>query len=80
MVFEVVYNYLNMGWRFRRSINILPGVRLNIGKKSMGVSIGGKGMRYSVNTKGQRRVTTSILGTGISYSTSLDNKDDDSKR
>lgn len=56
-----------MGLRFRKSIKIVPGVRLNIGKKSVGVSAGVKGYRKSINSSG--RVTTSI-GTpvaGVSY-------------
>ena len=32
-----------MGLRFRKSIKILPGVKLNLGKKSAGVSVGTKG-------------------------------------
>ena len=56
-----------MGLRFRKSVKIAPGVRLNIGKKSVGVSAGVKGYRKSINSSG--RVTTSI-GTpvsGVSY-------------
>jgi len=56
-----------MGFRFRKSIKIAPGVKLNVNKKSMGISVGGKGVRYSVNTKGKRSTTFSIPGTGISY-------------
>lgn len=56
-----------MGLRLRKSVKIAPGVRLNIGKKSVGVSAGVKGYRKSINSSG--RVTTSI-GTpvaGVSY-------------
>lgn len=56
-----------MGFRFRRSIRIAPGVRLNLNKRSMGVSVGGKGLRYSVNSKGRRTSTIGIPGTGLSY-------------
>lgn len=57
-----------MGWRFRKSIKILPGIRMNIGKKSVGVSIGSKygGISYNSRTGARRRF--SIPGTGISYS------------
>lgn len=56
-----------MGLRFRKSVKIAPGVRLNIGKKSVGISAGVKGYRKSINSSG--RVTTSIgvPGTGVSY-------------
>lgn len=63
-----------MGFGFRKSIKIAPGVRLNVGKKSVGLSAGVKGFRYNVNSKTGRRVSASIPGTGISYSTSLNTK------
>lgn len=56
-----------MGLRFRKSIKIAPGVRLNFGKKSTSISFGGKGFRYTINSKGQRRTTVGIPGTGIYY-------------
>lgn len=31
-----------MGKRFRKSIKVAPGVKVNLGKKSVGVSVGGK--------------------------------------
>lgn len=56
-----------MGLRFRKSVKIAPGVRLNISKKSVGISAGVKGYRKSINSSG--RVTTSmgVPGTGVSY-------------
>ena len=59
-----------MGWRFRKSKKIMPGVRLNIGKNSIGFSFGGKGFRYSINSKGRRTVSAGVPGTGLSYSKS----------
>lgn len=56
-----------MGLRFRKSIKILPGVKLNLGKKSAGVSIGTNGARYSVNSSGRKTSTVGIPGTGLSY-------------
>lgn len=56
-----------MGWGFRKSIKIAPGIRINLSKSGISASLGGKGFTY--NTRG--RVTTSILGTGIRYTTSL---------
>lgn len=58
-----------MGFKVRKSFKIAPGVKLNVGNKSMGVSIGGKGLRYSINTRTGSRATVGIPGTGISYST-----------
>ena len=56
-----------MGLRFRKSFKVAPGVRVNVGKKSVGISAGVKGYRKSINSSG--RVTTSIgvPGTGVSY-------------
>lgn len=59
-----------MGLRFRKNIKILPGVKLNLGKKSAGVSAGTTGARYSVNSSGRKTSTVGIPGTGLSYSKS----------
>jgi hypothetical protein len=56
-----------MGWGFRKSIKIAPGIRINLSKSGISTSLGGKGFTY--NTRG--RITTSIPGTGIRYTTSL---------
>ena len=56
-----------MGFRFRKSVKIAPGVRLNIGKKSVGISAGVKGARVSVNSSGRKTTTVGIPGTGLSY-------------
>lgn len=56
-----------MGFRFKKSFKVAPGVRLNVGKKSASVSFGGKGFRTSVSTSGRRTNTVGIPGTGISH-------------
>lgn len=57
-----------MGFGFRKSFKIAPGVRLNVGKKGVSsVSLGGKGARVNVGKKGTR-TTLSAPGTGLSYS------------
>lgn len=56
-----------MGFRFRKSIKVAPGVKLNFGKNSIGVSAGVKGARVSVNSKGRVTKSVGIPGTGISY-------------
>ena len=58
-----------MGFRFRKSVKIAPGVRLNIGKKSVGISAGVKGARVSVNSSGRVTKSVGIPGTGLSYVT-----------
>jgi tetratricopeptide (TPR) repeat protein len=54
-----------MSIRFRRSMKLIPGVRLNINKDSLGLSFGVPGARYSVNTKGRRTASVGIPGTGL---------------
>lgn len=63
-----------MGFRFRKSFKIAPGVRVNFGKKSTGISIGNRGGGVSFNTKTGTRVRASIPGTGISYSSKVGGK------
>ena len=61
----------DMGLNFRKSVKVADGVKLNIGKKSAGVSVGGKHVGASFNTRSGARVRASIPGTGISYTKSL---------
>lgn len=56
-----------MGMRFRKSINLGGGARVNISKSGIGGSIGGKGYRYTKKANGGTRNTVSIPGTGINY-------------
>ena len=69
-----------MGWRYRKSIKIAPGVKLNFGKKSMGVSIGGKHGGVSINSKTGVTARTSIPGTGLSYTQKIGGKKNRSRR
>lgn len=62
-----------MGLNFRKSINLGKGFKLNIGKKSVGISGGVKGARVSLNSSGRKTATFSIPGTGLSYSLNLNN-------
>lgn len=62
-----------MGFRFRKSLKILPGVRLNLSKKGIGTSVGVKGFHISNGPSGSR-MTTSLPGTGLSHSTNLSAK------
>src|SRR3954447_23548873 len=52
--------------RFRRSINIAPGIRWNIGKNSTSLSVGPRGLKLTAGSRGVR-TTVGIPGTGISY-------------
>ncbi|WP_425285927.1 DUF4236 domain-containing protein [Acinetobacter baumannii] len=63
-----------MGFNFRKSFKIAPGLRLNVGKKGISsVSIGGKGARVNLSKKGTR-TTVGIPGTGLSYSNFISHK------
>jgi hypothetical protein len=53
--------------RFRRSVKIAPGIRLNFNKRSVGISAGVRGARYSVNSSGRRTRSVGIPGTGLSH-------------
>ncbi len=56
-----------MGFRFRKIISVLPGVRLNLSKSGVSTSIGGHGATVNVGTSGKRTVTLGIPGSGMSY-------------
>jgi hypothetical protein len=56
-----------MGWRFRRSFKIAPGLRFNVSKRSVGASVGPRGAKLSANTRGEARRTVGIPGTGVSH-------------
>jgi hypothetical protein len=53
--------------RFRRSIKILPGIRINLGKRSASVSVGGRGAHVTLRPGHKVRATVGLPGTGLSY-------------
>lgn len=55
-----------MGFRFRKRVKILPGVRVNIGLNGASLSIGPRGASVSIGKNGTY-LNTSIPGTGISF-------------
>lgn len=59
-----------MGFRFRRSVQLFPGVRLNVGKRGLSATFGAPGASFNVGSRGGR-ATIGIPGTGLSYSTKL---------
>jgi hypothetical protein len=56
-----------MAFRFRRSIKILPGIRINLGKRSASVSLGGRGAHLTLRPGHKMRATVGLPGTGLSY-------------
>lgn len=59
-----------MGWRFRKSIKIAPGIRLNFNKKSTSISIGGHGFHKTISSTGRTTNSFGIPGTGLYYTES----------
>ena len=60
-----------MPLRFRKSVKIAPGVKVNFNKKSTSISVGGKHVGITANS--HRGVTGRISapGTGLTYTTKL---------
>ena len=51
-----------MSWGYRRSRRIGRGVRLNVSKRSLGLSDGPRHAKVSANTRGRRSLYLSALG------------------
>ncbi len=60
-----------MGFRFRKSINIIPGVRLNLSNGAPSLSVGPRGASVSFGSRGTY-ANLGLPGTGLSYRTRLD--------
>ena len=63
-----------MSIRFRKSINLGGGLKLNFNKKSAGLSFGTKGARFSMNSDGRKTTSIGIPGTGIYWTKSGEGK------
>ena len=55
-----------MGFRLRRTVRLLPGLRLNLSKSGVSASVGTRGAWLTFGRNGTR-TTVGIPGTGISY-------------
>jgi len=55
-----------MGFRFRRSVKILPGIRLNFSRRGISTSIGVRGAHVTLGKNGVR-TTVGLPGSGLSY-------------
>ena len=67
-----------MSLRYRSSIRICKGVKLNLSKHGVSLSLGGRGASLNFSSKGTR-ATWGILGSGFSYSKYLSKKDSGSR-
>lgn len=56
-----------MGFRYQRSMKLLPGVRLNFSKRGVGMSVGVRGARVSFSPGGRITQRVGIPGTGMSW-------------
>jgi hypothetical protein len=56
-------------WRFHRSFKLLPGLRLNLNKRSVSVTAGGRrgGPHVTASTTGNVTTSAGLPGTGLSY-------------
>lgn len=59
-----------MGMRFRKSVKICKGVKVNFSKSGASLSLGGRGHSMNFGGRGVRS-TVGIPGTGLSYSTKV---------
>lgn len=69
-----------MGLRFRKSVKVAPGVKINLNKNSVSATVGTKGAHYTVNSKGKKTASVGIPGTGISYVETIDSGKKKSKK
>ncbi len=59
-----------MGFRFRKSVKLAPGVRLNTSLGGVSATLGRRGASVNVGKRGVRG-TVGIPGSGLSYSEQL---------
>jgi len=68
-----------MGLRFRKSVSLVPGVRINISRRGFSTTIGGRGASINLGAHGTY-LNTSLPGTGISFRTRLNSPDSPGRR
>ena len=59
-----------MGFRFRKGIKILPGVRVNLGLDGVSTTVGRRGASVNIGKRGARGIV-GVPGTGMSYTERL---------
>jgi hypothetical protein len=60
-----------MGLRFRRTMKLLPGVRLNLSRSGLSTTVGVRGASVTVGKKGTY-ANVGVPGSGVSYRTRID--------
>lgn len=64
--------YITMALRFRKSVKLFPGVRVNFGMRGASLNVGPRGASVSISNRGTYG-NVSIPGTGLSFRSRLDN-------
>jgi len=59
-----------MAWRFRKTFRLFPGVRLNLSKGGLSLSVGGAPATLNIGPRGPR-ATFGVPGSGVSVSVPL---------
>lgn len=59
-----------MGTRFRKSVKICKGVKVNFSKSGASLSLGGRGNSFNFGSKGVKH-TLGIPGSGISHTSKI---------
>lgn len=57
--------------RFRKSIKLLPGVRVNLSNSGISTSVGPKGASVNLKPGRKTRATVSLPGTGLSHTETI---------
>lgn len=60
-----------MGFRFRKSVRLAPGLRLNLSRGGLSATLGRPGASVNVGRRGVTG-TAGLPGTGLSYQARLD--------
>lgn len=57
-----------MAFKFRRTLKIAPGLRLNLTHRGVSARVGTKGAGYTVNANGSQHISAGVPGSGIHVS------------
>ena len=57
-----------MAFKFRRTMKIAPGLRVNLTHRGVSARVGPKGAGYTLNANGRQHISAGIPGSGIHVS------------
>lgn len=58
---------ISMGLRFKKSVKIAKGVKVNFGKTGASLTVGTRGLHHTIHTSGKKTSSIGLPGTGLSY-------------